>query len=241
VARGVPESQAPPQPPAGRGNPWLEPASEIAKKWGARLLGLGAGPLTFVTALVSKAAPLGGKVVAGIELLDDEEERVASGRVYQRNDWIDPARVDSRSRTNLARMRAGRAPLDANGKSIELHHLIQTQRGPLAEVTSDFHRDYHRQLHINPSTTPSGIGRERFELLPRRASACGEVRSKRSLLAREAELNHRARRYRFSGAVGRRQEAEAADAFARRERETLTRRGLAHDLRLDGLPRDGHV
>jgi hypothetical protein len=80
---------------------------------------------------------------------------------------IDPARVDSRGRTNLQRMRARLAPVDANGKPIALHHMLQTNAGPLAEVTSDFHQTNSRVIHINPNSIPSGIDRRAFNAYKR--------------------------------------------------------------------------
>jgi hypothetical protein len=84
-------------------------------------------------------------------------------RVYQRNDLIDPNRVDKTGKTNLQRMKQGLAPIGPDGNPLQLHHMTQTQSGPLAEVTQTFHQQYGRVLHINPRTIPSGIDRAAFD------------------------------------------------------------------------------
>jgi hypothetical protein len=84
-------------------------------------------------------------------------------KVYQRSDLIDPALVDDRGRTNIERMQKGLAPLGPDGKSVNLHHMLQTQDGPIAELTQTFHKTNHKVIHINPSSIPSGIDRSTFD------------------------------------------------------------------------------
>ena len=57
----------------------------------------------------------------------------------------------------------GRAPYGPDGKKIELHHMLQTQGGAIAELTGTFHKQYSATIHINPSTMPSGINRPLFD------------------------------------------------------------------------------
>jgi len=83
-------------------------------------------------------------------------------RVFQRNDLIDPHLVYKDSLTNVQRMQWGRAPIGLDGYPIELHHLIQSPDGSIAEVTRTFHQRYSRTLHINGNTIPSGIDRAAF-------------------------------------------------------------------------------
>ena len=83
-------------------------------------------------------------------------------RVYQRDDLIDPAATDALGRTSLERMAAGRAPIGPDGNPINLHHMIQADDGPIAEVTQSFHQQYSSVLHINPSSIASGIDRGAF-------------------------------------------------------------------------------
>ncbi|EEE35326.1 conserved hypothetical protein [Rhodobacteraceae bacterium KLH11] len=83
-------------------------------------------------------------------------------KVYQRNDLIDPTKVDPKTgKTNLELMQAGRAPLGPDGKPVNLHHLTQKQDGAIAEVTQTLHKDNHATLHM-PNTVPSGIDRTQF-------------------------------------------------------------------------------
>jgi RHS repeat-associated protein len=83
-------------------------------------------------------------------------------RVYQRDDLIDPELTDARGRTNVERMQSGLAPVGPDGESINLHHMLQTADGPIAEVSQTFHQENSSVIHINPNTTPSGIDRAEF-------------------------------------------------------------------------------
>jgi hypothetical protein len=92
-------------------------------------------------------------------------------KVYQRNDLFDPNQVSSwKNRgkvvtgTNVERMASGRAPIGFDGKSVEVHHLIQTQSGALAEMSSTFHSRYYSTIHINTGQLPSGINRSAFDV-----------------------------------------------------------------------------
>lgn len=55
-------------------------------------------------------------------------------------DDIDMDQKDVRGRTNRERMELGLAPLDENGRPIELHHIGQKADSPLAELTFEEHR-----------------------------------------------------------------------------------------------------
>ncbi|MBP9694686.1 MAG: HNH/ENDO VII family nuclease [Alphaproteobacteria bacterium] len=85
-----------------------------------------------------------------------------TNKVYKRDDLIDLNRVDPKGRTNAERMANNLAPIGPDNKPINLHHMIQTQDGAIAEVTQTFHKKYSKIIHINPSTTPSGIDRPFF-------------------------------------------------------------------------------
>ena len=84
---------------------------------------------------------------------------------YCNNNAFDPDGVDPEGRTNIQRMEQGRAPLGYNGQPVELHHMIQSEKGGIVEVSSDKHREGHRTLHINTSDIPSGISRTSFDVL----------------------------------------------------------------------------
>ncbi|WP_229799428.1 HNH/ENDO VII family nuclease [Couchioplanes azureus] len=88
-------------------------------------------------------------------------------RIYQRDDLMNPhfvSPVDKYGRTNLKRMQQGLAPMGPDGKPLNLHHMLQTQDGPIAEVTHSMHFDNYYELHWKVGTKiPSGIDRKAFE------------------------------------------------------------------------------
>lgn len=68
------------------------------------------------------------------------EPQEVNGRPCLVKKDIDPDRKDPvTGETNLEKMKRGRAPLDENGKPIELHHIGQNNDSPLAELTRDEH------------------------------------------------------------------------------------------------------
>ena len=76
-----------------------------------------------------------------------EKVRDVSRRVYQRND-IDFNYYDPKAKkTNLQRMMDGDAPIGSDGKPVQLHHVLQQESGPMAEVREVTHREYKRTLH----------------------------------------------------------------------------------------------
>jgi len=126
---------------------------------------LKAGDLETASKLIAKA----GDDVNSAKYFGQERKywsadpvEINGNKVYQRNDLFDPNAVDSRGRSNLQRMEKGLAPLDSNGQSVNLHHMLQKQDGPIAEVTQSFHKDNHSVLHINDNSIPSGIDRNEF-------------------------------------------------------------------------------
>jgi len=87
----------------------------------------------------------------------------SGNNVYQRNDLIDPNRLNADGVSNLQLMKNGNAPYGPDGNRINLHHMLQTQDGPIAEVTQTFHTTNKKVIHINPNTIPSGINRSQFD------------------------------------------------------------------------------
>ncbi|MBO0664578.1 HNH/ENDO VII family nuclease, partial [Jiella sp. CQZ9-1] len=85
-------------------------------------------------------------------------KKEVNGRtVYQRDDLIDPEKLDGEGRSNLQRMRQGLAPIGSDGHPMELHHMLQQEKtridgqpGPLAEVEKKFHSDNYDAIHIYP-------------------------------------------------------------------------------------------
>ncbi|WP_329320450.1 LamG-like jellyroll fold domain-containing protein [Streptomyces sp. NBC_01262] len=87
-------------------------------------------------------------------------------RIYQRDDLVNPgyvSPVDKYGRSNLKRMKQGLAPMGPDDKPLNLHHMLQTQDGPIAEVTHSMHFENYSQLHWKSGTKiPSGIDRNAF-------------------------------------------------------------------------------
>ncbi|MBY8881583.1 HNH/ENDO VII family nuclease [Actinacidiphila acidipaludis] len=87
-------------------------------------------------------------------------------RIYQRDDLVNPdyySPADKYGRSNLKRMQQGLAPMGPDDKPLNLHHMLQTQDGPIAEVTSSMHFGNYSQLHWKVGTNiPSGIDRDAF-------------------------------------------------------------------------------
>ncbi|MET8769411.1 HNH/ENDO VII family nuclease [Streptomyces sp. NPDC004658] len=58
---------------------------------------------------------------------------------------------------------AGAGPMGPDDKPLNLHHMLQTQDGPIAEVTHSMHCGNYSQLHWKAGTKiPSGIDRDAF-------------------------------------------------------------------------------
>lgn len=75
------------------------------------------------------------------------EVKDVSRRVYQRND-IDISYFDETTGlTNLERMQAGKPPIGTDGNPVELHHVLQQEVGPMAELREITHQQYYSQLH----------------------------------------------------------------------------------------------
>ncbi len=68
--------------------------------------------------------------------------------VYVRDDLIDPMFVDQKTGlSNMDLMLDGQSPIGPDGNRIHLHHVLMTDKGPLAEVTQTFHQEHSWVLH----------------------------------------------------------------------------------------------
>jgi RHS repeat-associated protein len=132
---------------------------------GAYLMGKLVGRFTkwLLTAPPAAAKAQGGRVESQLSRFWNRTTEFQGNRVYQRDDLIDIGRVDGLGRSNLTRMKRGLAPIGPDGKSINLHHMLQIHTGPIAEVTASFHQGYYTVIHVNPNTVPSGIDRRVFD------------------------------------------------------------------------------
>ena len=88
-------------------------------------------------------------------------EEVAGRECLVRDD-IDWDQVDSSGRTNAERAAQGLAPLDAAGRTYELHHVGQEADGVLAELTTDEHRSADNYEILHDPGRSSEIDREAF-------------------------------------------------------------------------------
>lgn len=75
---------------------------------------------------------------------------------------IDYSQTDDFDRTNLERMERGLAPLDREGKSIELHHIGQNSDAPLAELTWSEHHANGNDTILHDKQKESEIDRTAF-------------------------------------------------------------------------------
>lgn len=85
---------------------------------------------------------------------------------YCSDSLFDVYAKDKNGSTNLKLMQEGKAPIGYDGNPVELHHMQQSEKkGGIMEVTGNFHRKYHKPLHINTNDIPSGISRPNFDVL----------------------------------------------------------------------------
>lgn len=74
---------------------------------------------------------------------------VVSGRPKLIDKGVSPSIKQrlQKGETNLSLMRSGNAPIGPDGKQVELHHILQEEPGPMAEIVSTTHTRYHKALH----------------------------------------------------------------------------------------------
>lgn len=75
------------------------------------------------------------------------KRRFEGRSTYQLKHGINPEIKDVKGRTNLQRMKEGLAPIGQDGKPVALHHLIQEEPGPVAEIRQSLHASGHKVLH----------------------------------------------------------------------------------------------
>jgi hypothetical protein len=79
------------------------------------------------------------------------------------NPNIDMDQKDEHGRTNKELMENGLAPLDKDGKPIELHHIGQKPDSPLAELTQEQHRGKGNDEVLHDKSGDSQIDRGEFQ------------------------------------------------------------------------------
>lgn len=86
-----------------------------------------------------------------------------NGKFILINPNIDYQQVDPvTGKTNLDRMKEGLAPLDKQGKPIELHHIGQNNDSPLAELTREQHTGGGNDTILHDKKIESEINRREF-------------------------------------------------------------------------------
>lgn len=105
---------------------------------------------------------IGSEVEASIYENANLEPAVVNGNDALIRTDIDYDQKDAFGRTNLDRMKLGLAPLDAEGKPIELHHIGQKPDSPLAELTCSEHRGKGNDNVLHDKLKESEINREDF-------------------------------------------------------------------------------
>ncbi len=105
---------------------------------------------------------IGSEAEAQIYVQADLEPALVNGNDTLIRTDIDYDKTDLFGSTNLERMADGKAPLDSNGRPIELHHIGQKQDSPLAELTVAEHRGNGNDNILHNKLKESEINREAF-------------------------------------------------------------------------------
>lgn len=97
-----------------------------------------------------------------LQLGAKQKDLVEGKEVYWDNKTFDPYRKDWLGRTNIQRMQKGLAPIGHDGKSVNIHHIDQTDDGPVVEISATEHSKHTKILHDNTGQKPSQINRSEF-------------------------------------------------------------------------------
>lgn len=111
------------------------------------------------------------KIIDSISSMDEYEiyknagleETEINGKPCLVRDDIDWNQKDEWGRTNKERAEQGLAPIDKNGKSIELHYIGQKSDSPLAELTQEEHRGKGNDSVLHDKNKESEIDRREFQ------------------------------------------------------------------------------
>lgn len=90
------------------------------------------------------------------------KEGKVNDRIVLKDDSINPDLTDGKGRTNIERMEKGRAPIDENGDSYNLHHIGQNSDSPLAELKDRTHKSNDSILH--DKSKPTEVHNENSEV-----------------------------------------------------------------------------
>lgn len=92
-----------------------------------------------------------------------QEYVVMDGKIYYNNLSLFNHGSDSEGVENRNRMKQGNAPLGKDGKPLNLHHLDQTEDGPLVALEETWHQEHYSEIHWNTGGQPSEIDRSKFD------------------------------------------------------------------------------
>ena len=92
----------------------------------------------------------------------DLQEKDVEGRKCLIKKDIDADQKDEFGRRNKKRMEEGHPPLNREGERLELHHIGQKNKGPLAELTMNEHRGKGNDGILHDKKRESEIDRNEF-------------------------------------------------------------------------------
>jgi hypothetical protein len=107
---------------------------------------------------------IGSEAEAEIYASAELEATVINGKDALTRTDINYNQKDIFEKTNLERMKEGKAPLDNEGRPIELHHIGQKNDSPLAELTVSEHRGKGNDNILHNKLKESEINREDFNI-----------------------------------------------------------------------------
>lgn len=105
---------------------------------------------------------IGSEAEARIYENAELEPEVVNGKDALIRTDIDYDKQDEMGESNLDRMRAGRSPLAADDRPVELHHIGQKPDSPLAELTRAEHRQDGNDNILHNKLKESEIDRTDF-------------------------------------------------------------------------------
>ena len=120
--------------------------------------------------LIKKETDWSDEIVDNIDSMEEYKiykdaglvEAEVNGKKCLINPNIDMNQKDQFGRINKERMEQGLAPLNKDGRPIELHHIGQHSNSPLAELTQEQHRGKGNDSILHDKTKESEIDRQAF-------------------------------------------------------------------------------
>ena len=117
----------------------------------------------FVSAVTTFVYTVGSSISRHFTLDGRRTIQVNGKTVVTDNKTFDPNFIDPQGRSNIQRMRQGLAPIGHDGKSVNMHHIFQTDRSPVIQMSASYHQKFYSLLHKNTGQSPSLINRPVFD------------------------------------------------------------------------------